>query len=81
MPIKNRVVSCDICNESEIEKRFGEGWHGWSIIKGIGAKEPDGDKPIEMINLETHMCPEHTRILAQFITDMQEASKMFKEVS
>lgn len=74
MPIHNRKATCDVCGKTEEEKIFGTGWPRWSIVNGVGAVEPDKDKPLENKNLETYLCPEHTQILARFMTDMQEAN-------
>ncbi len=77
MALENRKVTCDICNASQTEKAYGDGWQDWTIIKGIGAEAPDSSKPVEMKHMEMYICSKHKESLAQFLTDMQEAERVF----
>ncbi len=67
-----RTAKCDICDRTETENVYGNGWEGWAIIQGIAAIEPDNDKPLTTENTSMMLCPHHKMNVAEFIDKLQE---------
>ncbi len=67
-----RTIQCDICEQTESEKEYGQGWPGWAIINGIAAKEPNDTKSLTQENMQFILCPEHTIDTSNFLTDLQD---------
>ena len=67
-----RTAKCDLCETTQTEKVYGNGWEGWAIIQGIAAVEPDKDKPLTTENTSIMLCPKHKNDVANFIGTLQE---------
>lgn len=76
-----RTVQCDICEQRETENQYGNGWPGWAIISGIAAKTPKDNDSLTDENMRFILCPEHTSVVANILTNLQHEYHDSDEVS
>ena len=60
-----RTIQCAVCKTSEVEKKHGDGFHGWGSLEGI---ELDGEA-------NPTLCQRHLAHVADYLDKLVQLNK------